>query len=92
MDCKANSGFGDKERSTDLLQSEKHLAGVYNSCLMEAATPEVVSCLCELWQDTQSIQRQLFQEMNGRGWYPVTKAEDQKVNQAKMKNAVTVSH
>ena len=92
MNCNMNCGFGDKERSTDLLQREKHLAGVYNSSLLEAATPEVVSCLKELLGDTCSMQQQLFQDMNARGWYPVTKAEEQKINQIKQQNAVAVTN
>ena len=38
----------------------------------------------------QTVQ-QLFQEMNSRGWYPVTKAEEQKLSQAKQQYATTVS-
>lgn len=92
MNCNMNCGFGDKERSTDLLQSEKYLAGVYNSNLLEAATPEVVRCLKELLDGTCSMQQQLFQDMNARGWYPVTKAEEQKINQTKQQNAVAVTN
>jgi spore coat protein CotF len=92
MNCNANCGFGDKERATDLLQSLKYLTGVYNSSLLEAATPEVVGCLHELLRDTQEMQQKLFQEMNSRDWYPVTKAEEQKIGQAKMKFSAMVTN
>ena len=36
------------------------------------------------------MQQQLFREMNSRGWYPVTKAEDQKFSQAKKKFGAAV--
>ena len=81
------STFGDKERMSDLLQSEKYLAGCYNSYLLEAATPEVKRCLTGLLDEVHSMQQQLFEDMNSRGWYPVTKAEDSKISAAKQKFA-----
>ena len=86
-----NCSFTDKDRATDLLNTEKHLASCYGSQLLEAATPEVVACLKELQGSTYSMQEQLFAEMNSRGWYPVAKAEEQKLNQTKMKYSVPVS-
>ena len=89
MNC--NYTYNDKEQITDLLMSEKYLTSCYNSNLLEAATPEVIGCLKELLNDTHAMQEQLFCEMNSRGWYPVTKAEDQKLNQTKMKYSAAVS-
>lgn len=80
-----NCTFAPKEQMQDLLQSEKYLASSYNSFLMEAATPEVVQALTSLMGDTLQMQQQLFREMNSRGWYPVTKAEDVKLDGAKQK-------
>ena len=84
-------GFNDKEQMTDLLQSEKYLAGSYNSYLLESATPEMTRCLSGLLNDTHSMQQQLFGDMNSRGWYPVTKAEEQKVTAAKQKFGTMVT-
>ena len=84
--------FTEQDKATDLLQSEKYLAGCYNSYLLEAATPEVKHCLNGLLGDTHSMQQRLFEEMNSRGWYPVTKAEDQKVMSAKQKFSAKVSN
>ena len=84
--------FTEQDRATDLLQTEKYLAGCYNSYLLEAATPEVKQCLSGLLNDTHSMQQRLFEDMNSRGWYPVTKAEDQKVMSAKQKFAAKVSN
>ena len=91
MNGMENCAFNEKEQMTDLLSLEKYRAGNYNSFALEAATPEMVSCLGELLTDTHRMQQQLFAEMNSRGWYPVTKAEDNKVMQAKQKFAVSVS-
>ena len=57
-----NCSFTDKDRATDLLNTEKHLASCYGSQLLEAATPEVVACLKELQGSTYSLQEQLFAE------------------------------
>ena len=84
--------FTEQDRATDLLQTEKYLAGCYNSYLLEAATPEVKQCLSGLLNDTHSMQQRLFEDMNSRGWYPVTKAEDQKVMSAKQKFSAKVSN
>ena len=83
--------FGDKERMNDLLFGEKQLCTEYCSFLCEAATPEVVRTLSTLLTDTHDAQHTLFQEMNSRGWYPVTKAEEQKIMQAKQKFAATLT-
>lgn len=85
-----NCAFQEKEQMTDLLMNEKYLAGCYNSYLLEAATPEVLRCLSELLNDTHSTQQQLFEEMNSRGYYPLTKAEEQKIGEAKMKFSAMV--
>ena len=84
--------FTEQDKATDLLQSEKYLAGCYNSYLLESATPEVKQCLSGLLNDTHSMQQRLFEDMNSRGWYPVTKAEDQKVMSAKQKFSAKVSN
>ncbi|MBE6702777.1 MAG: spore coat protein [Ruminococcaceae bacterium] len=80
-----NCVFAPKDQMNDLLQSEKYLSGCYNSYLLESATPEVVQCMTGLLSDTHHMQRELFEEMNSRGWYPVTKADDLKVDGAKQK-------
>ena len=83
--------LNEKEQMSDLLQSEKYLTGCYNSYLLECATPEMMRCLSGLLNDTHSMQQQLFGEMNSRGYYPVTKAEDKKLNTVKQQFAVKVS-
>ena len=85
MSCMQNCNMGEKELAQDLLSYEKFLCGNYCAFLSEAATPEVLHCLQEILSETHRMQQQLFQEMNSRGWYPVAKAEDQKVTEAKQK-------
>ena len=82
--------FGEKEKMHDCLDTEKYLIGMYQTALTESATPEVVQTLTDLLSDNFRMQQQLFREMNSRGWYPVTKAEEQKIAQTKQKFAASV--
>lgn len=90
MSCMQNT-FTDKECMSDLLYTEKHLASQYCSFLAEAATPGVLHTLSDLFEDTHKAQHTMFEEMNSRGWYPITTAEDQKVNTTKQKFASMVT-
>ncbi|MBQ2757388.1 MAG: spore coat protein [Clostridia bacterium] len=87
-----NQGFTEKEQITDLLSAEKFLASNYNAFLVESATPEVVRCLSSLLDDTHRMQQTVFHEMQQKGWYPVTKAEDTKVNQTKAKFEASIGN
>ena len=91
MNGMQNNTFPEKEQATDLLSAEKFLAGNYNSFLLECATPEMVQCLSSLLRDTHDMQQSLFHDMQSRGWYPVTKAEDTNVNQTKSKFSANVT-
>lgn len=84
-------GFCEKSMATDLLMGEKYLASMYNTFLLECATPEMIGCLGELLMDTHNIQEHIFEEMNSRGWYPVPKAEENKIQQTKQKYASKVT-
>lgn len=91
MNATQNSTFPEKEQITDLLSAEKFLAGNYNSFLLESATPEMVRCFSSLLSDTHNMQQTIFNEMQERGWYAVTKAEDTKINQTKQKFTACVT-
>nr|MBQ4320332.1 spore coat protein [Clostridia bacterium] len=57
----------------------------YNSFANESATPEVVSKVMEILRDEHDIQRDMWCEMNSRGWYPTEPADDNKLNGVKNK-------
>ena len=92
MNSMQNKTFPEKEQITDLLSAEKFLAGNYNSFLLESATPEMVRCFSSLLEDTHTMQQGIFNEMQQRGWYAVTKAEDTKINQTRQKFSTCVSN
>ena len=75
--------FNDKERITDALSSQKFVTSLYNATLLEAATPEVKSCLSGILEDEHHIAEELFYEMQSRGWYKTEQADDNKVMQLK---------
>ena len=75
----------DKEQAQDALCTEKFLAAQYNAFVAECATPEMICTLGDILSETHRMQQGLFREMNSRGWYPVTPAEEQKIAQTKQK-------
>ena len=81
----------EKIRLFDLLSSEKFMSNVYNSNLLESATPEVSSCLWNILEDEHRIQKQIFEELSSRGLYPTEKAPEDKLNQTKTKFAPKVT-
>ena len=81
--CKMN----EQEKMNDLLSTQKFLTGVYNSYCNEAATSAVRSTLTSILADEHRIQEEIFNEMNARGYYPLEKAEDNKISSTKQKFA-----
>ncbi len=77
--------LSEKTVLTDLLSHQKFITGVYNSDLLESATPEVKKCFMGLLEDEHRIQEDVFRAMYDRGLYPLEQAEDQKLIQAKQK-------
>lgn len=85
METKQTVAFNEEQRMTDLLSTQKFLTGAYNSYYCEAATGTVKNCLSSILQDEHRIQEEIFNEMSNRGWYPLEKAEEAKINSAKQK-------
>ena len=91
METFKTAAFGEKEIAHTLLAGEKYLTGIYNTALSESATPEVRRTLQSLLDDTHGGQQKLFEEVNSRGWYPLTKAEDKKIADTKQKFGAAVT-
>ena len=87
MQKNATCAYQDKDRMMDALSSQKFLSGIYNESLNEAYHTPVKSCFSDLLEDVHRTQEDLFTLMNERGWYPVENAEEQKVEQARLKFA-----
>ena len=81
--------MNEQQTMMDLLSSQKYLMGMYQSFGNECATPDVRGCMFSILGEEQRISEEIFMQMNTRGYYPVEKAEDTKVDQAKMKFRAT---
>lgn len=87
MNLQKKTELDEKQTLTDLLSAQKFITSVYNSDLLESATPEVERLFFGILEDEHRIQQQLFQEMNNRGYYPVEPAEEQKLQKVKQQYA-----
>ena len=77
-----NPTFGDKEMITDVLTSQKTLTGAYNTASNECASQALKNEFMSILADEHTIQMEVFNEMSKRGWYPVEKAEQCKIQEA----------
>ena len=81
--AECNLKFDEKQMLGDALNSQKFIAGVYNSDAMECATQSVKSCFAGILEDERRMQQEIFDEMNSRGYYPVETAKEDKIMQTK---------
>jgi len=77
--------MGDKEIMDDILSSQKHITGVYNTYSNECVNQDLKSDFLNILQEEHEIQANVFMEMQRRGWYSPSQAEQQKVNEARTK-------
>jgi len=77
--------MGDMEIVNDSIASQKLISSTYDTFANECATPNLRDEFMNILKDEHQIQSELFTEMQKRGWYQVTPADQQKVMQAKQK-------
>lgn len=80
-----NFSMADQEIMDDVLSSQKHIAGVYNTYSCECVNQNLKNEFLNILREEQNLQSNVFSEMQKRGWYAPAQAEVQKVNQAKTK-------
>jgi spore coat protein CotF len=61
--------FGDKEILKDLLVSEKHLSGSYNTCVNESTSKILGDILENILNETHKMHWDISSAMIKRGWY-----------------------
>lgn len=77
--------FSDREIAEDILTGHKYLANYYYApAILESQNPELRSVLQQVYSDTQSEARQVFDYLNSKGWYPVKPADN--VDLTELKN------
>ena len=91
METQTCISLNEEQKLNDMLSSEKFLTGVYNTYCCEASTGAVKNCLMSILQDEHRIHEEIFNEINSRGWYPLEKAEDTKLNSTKQQFAQTAT-
>ncbi|MDR1805777.1 MAG: spore coat protein [Clostridium sp.] len=83
----AQGGFSmaDRELMDDMLTSQKHITGVYNTYSCECVNPRLKADFLNLWRENQNLQSSVFTQMQERGWYAPQKAQQKMVTQTKTK-------
>jgi hypothetical protein len=63
--------FSDKDILTDLLLGIKMISTGYHTAVLEAANDRVRNALIQVNNEELSTQKQIFDLMHARGWYPL---------------------
>jgi len=77
--------FVEKDIMQDILSSQKHITGTYNTYANECVTPSLKSDFMNILNEEHQLQSDVFTEMQKRGWYTTEPADQNKMNQAKQK-------
>jgi len=75
----------DQEILNDMLASQKQTAAHFNMFAGECSDQNLKNDMLNILRDEQTIQSNVFCEMNKRGWYPTCPAPQQMVDQARTK-------
>jgi len=77
--------MNDQEMMNDALSTQKYVTSNYNNFAGECANLQLRDDMLCILQEEHMIQSDIFGEMQKRGWYNTSPAEQQKINQAKTK-------
>ena len=80
-----NSNFSDREIMDDILTSQKHITGVYNTFSNECVNEKLKNDMVNILNEEHAMQFNVFSEMQSRGWYSPEAAQQQKISQTKTK-------
>jgi len=80
-----NNPLNDQEILTDVLATQKYVTGNYNTYAGECANTQLRDDMLCILKDEHMIQSDIFSDMQSRGWYPVSPAEQNKIDTAKTK-------
>ena len=78
-----NKNLDDRLILQDCLSSLKDTASLYNVSAQEAANKQLKDQYLDIHRKTQNNITQVFDEMNKKGWYNVTPADQQTINSTK---------
>lgn len=73
--------MNDQNYLNSLLETEKNMSNNLSIALNEASNEILYQQLKTIFDETQNMQRRLFEEAFSLGWYPLEKAETTKITQ-----------
>ena len=80
-----NQTFTDREIMDDVLTSQKHITGVYNTFSNECVNAQLQADMLSILKEEHNMQFSVFSDMQSRGWYSPAAAEQQKISDTKTK-------
>lgn len=81
----ANTNLTDREIMDDILTSQKHITGVYNSFSNECVNQKLQDDMLKILNEEHSIQFSVFGDMQKKGWYNPACAQTQMIEETKTK-------
>lgn len=81
----SNNNLTDLEIMDDVLSSQKHITGVYNTFSSECVDPGLRSDFLNILREEHNIQNSVFTEMQKRGWYSPPPAQQQMIKDVRTK-------
>lgn len=75
----------DQEIMDDVLTSQKHITGVYNTFSNECVCGKLQSDMLNILDEEHQMQFDVFSEMQNRGWYSPEAAQQEKIDKTKFK-------
>ncbi|WNB93022.1 spore coat protein [Bacillus sp. NEB1478] len=73
--------MNDRDYINDLLSYEKYMTDSYSTALNEASHEALYRDLLSVFNETQNMQRELYEMMFKKGWYALEAEDPQKIQQ-----------
>lgn len=80
-----NINLTDREIMDDILTSQKHISGVYNTFSNECVNQNLQDDMLKILKEEHSIQFSVFSDMQKKGWYNPATAQAQMIDETKTK-------
>ncbi|MBB5324337.1 spore coat protein CotF [Anoxybacillus tepidamans] len=74
--------MNDRDFLNDMLTTEKYMTSSYSTFLHEASHEQLYQDMLNIFTETQSCQRELYNLMFKKGWYKLEVANQQKLQQS----------
>ncbi len=75
----------DQVMMDNILTSVKNACDIFMHGTIESPTPNVNAAFKQALNDCLCMQKEIYDKMAQKGWYPTTQAEQQQIQQTKQK-------